>query len=56
VDGELELTASVAALDGSRVVREGDRAAGNRAVELGQRVAARLLEEGAGELLAEARQ
>jgi len=56
VDGELELTASVAALDGSRVVRDGDRAAGNQAVALGQRVAARLLEEGAGELLAEARQ
>ncbi|HEX7138967.1 MAG TPA: hydroxymethylbilane synthase [Vicinamibacterales bacterium] len=54
--GELELTASVVALDGSRAVRGGDRGAGNAAVALGQRVAARLLEEGAGELLAEARQ
>jgi len=53
--GELELTASVVALDGSRAVRGAHRGAGDRAVALGQRVAATLLEQGAGELLAEAR-
>ncbi len=52
--GELELTACVVALDGSRAVRGHDRGAANDAVSLGKRVAARLLEEGAGELLAEA--
>jgi hydroxymethylbilane synthase len=52
--GELELTACVVALDGSRAVRERDRAPGKDAVALGQRVSARLLDAGAGALLAEA--
>ena len=52
--GELELTACVVALDGSRAVRERDRAPADDAVALGQRVSARLLDAGAGALLAEA--
>ncbi len=52
--GEMELTACVVALDGSRAVRERDRAPAEDAVALGQRVAARLLDAGAGALLAEA--
>jgi hydroxymethylbilane synthase len=52
--GELELTACVVALDGSRAVRERDRAPANDAVALGHRVSARLLDAGAGALLAEA--
>jgi hydroxymethylbilane synthase len=52
--GELELTACVVALDGSRAVREHDRAPADDAVALGQRVSLRLLDAGAGALLAEA--
>jgi hydroxymethylbilane synthase len=52
--GELELTACVVALDGSRAVRERDRAAAEDAIALGRRVATRLLEAGAGVLLEEA--
>jgi hydroxymethylbilane synthase len=50
-DGELDLIAGVVALDGSRAVRGHDRGSAADAVTLGRRVAARLLEEGAGELL-----
>jgi hydroxymethylbilane synthase len=56
-DGDtLELIAAVVTLDGSRAVRE--RASGLRtsARALGARVAAGLLAQGAGEILAEARQ
>ncbi len=53
--GELELMACVVALDGSRAVRGHDRGGANDARALGKRLAARLLEDGAGELLAEAR-
>jgi hydroxymethylbilane synthase len=56
VPGELDLKACVVALDGSRAVRGEDRAGANEAVTLGKRLAARLLEEGAGELLGEAQQ
>jgi hydroxymethylbilane synthase len=56
IDGErLELVAAVVALDGSRAERE--RAVGPLAepAALGTRVAARLLERGAGDILADAR-
>jgi hydroxymethylbilane synthase len=53
--GSLELVGAVIALDGSRAVRataRGDRA---NAASLGQRVAERLIEQGAGEILEETR-
>ena len=55
VDGDqLEIIAAVIALDGRRVVRARDRAARGDAAALGSRVGARLLADGAGEILAEA--
>lgn len=57
VEGEnmLDLVASVIALDGSRVVRSHARAALADAAALGARVGARLLDEGASEILDEVR-
>jgi hydroxymethylbilane synthase len=52
---ELELDAVVVALDGSRLVRAGARGARRAAADLGARVGARLLADGAAEILAEAR-
>jgi hydroxymethylbilane synthase len=54
-DGGLELTAAVVALDGSRVVRAEDRGTMLQASELGSRVGARLVAEGAEEILADVR-
>ncbi len=54
-DGMLELIAAVLALDGSRAVRSHARARLAEARELGASVGARLLEEGAGEILDEVR-
>jgi hydroxymethylbilane synthase len=51
----LELVAAVAALDGSRVVRGTASGPRSDAERIGTELAARLVEEGAGELLAEAR-
>jgi hydroxymethylbilane synthase len=51
----LELTACVVALDGSRAVRGIDRGAADESAALGRRVAARLLEEGGGDILEAAR-
>jgi hydroxymethylbilane synthase len=53
-DGQLEIVAVVAALDGSRVVRGRARAARQDAAALGARVGAQLLADGAGSILAEA--
>jgi hydroxymethylbilane synthase len=53
-DGELDLIAGVVATDGSRAVRGHDRGSAADAVALGRRVAAKLLEDGAGELLGDA--
>jgi hydroxymethylbilane synthase len=57
VEGEtmLDLVASVIALDGSRVIRSHARAALADATALGVRVGARLLDEGATEILHEVR-
>ena len=57
VEGEnmLDLVASVIALDGSRVVRSHARAALADGAALGARVGARLLDEGASEILDEVR-
>jgi hydroxymethylbilane synthase len=57
VEGEtmLDLVASVIALDGSRVVRSHARAALADAAALGTRVGARLLDEGAAEILDQVR-
>jgi hydroxymethylbilane synthase len=52
--GALELVAVVVALDGSRAVRARDRAPLAEAAALGARVGARLLGEGADEILADA--
>ena len=54
--GELELVACVVAPDGSRAVRGHDRAPARDAIRLGARVGGRLLEEGAGDILAAVRQ
>jgi hydroxymethylbilane synthase len=54
-DGGLELTAAVLAIDGSRLVRAEERGTMLQASELGSRVGARLVAEGAEEILAEAR-
>lgn len=51
----LDLVAAVIALDGSRVVRSHGRAPLDDARGLGNRVGARLLEEGAGEILEDVR-
>jgi hydroxymethylbilane synthase len=51
-EGQLDLVAAVIGMDGSRVVRSRARAPLGDARRLGQRVAAHLLEQGAGEILA----
>jgi hydroxymethylbilane synthase len=51
---DLELSAAVVALDGSRAVRAHARASRSEASALGARVAADLLASGAGEILADA--
>ena len=51
----LELVAAVIALDGSRVVRSHARAPLAEAIGLGARVGARLLDEGAGDILEQVR-
>ena len=51
----LDLVAAVIALDGSRVVRSHARAPLAEAIGLGARVGARLLDEGAGDILEEVR-
>lgn len=53
--GGIELVAAVVSLDGSRAVRRQSRGLPGAAVALGERVAAQLLEDGAGEILASAR-
>ena len=55
VNLEIELVATVVALDGSRSVRASARGSGRDAAGLGARVAARLRADGALEILAEAR-
>jgi hydroxymethylbilane synthase len=54
-DTEIELLAAVASLDGLRLVRSQRRGSRTAPHELGQRVADELLEQGAGDILAEAR-
>jgi hydroxymethylbilane synthase len=54
-DYELELIAVVVSPDGSRAVRGEARGQADRAAELGRQVAAQLVEEGAEDILAEAR-
>jgi hydroxymethylbilane synthase len=54
-EGMLELVAAVIAIDGSRAVRSHARAPIGDARGLGQRVGARLLEEGAGAILDDVR-
>lgn len=54
-DDELELTAVVVALDGSRAVRGNGRARSRDAAALGARIGAELIRDGADEILAEAR-
>ncbi len=54
VDGALELTAVVVAVDGSRAVRAHGRAPREDAPALGARVGQDLLTQGAGEILADA--
>ena len=53
-DREIELIASVVALDGSRAVQAHGRGLVTDAAELGRRVAADLIADGAGDILAEA--
>jgi hydroxymethylbilane synthase len=52
---DLELIAVVVSLDGSRAVRAEARGSADEAAALGERVAARLLQDGAGEILEECR-
>jgi hydroxymethylbilane synthase len=52
----IELVATVVALDGSRAVRTVDRASRHEAAALGARVGARLIADGAGEILESVRQ
>ena len=52
--GGIELVAAVVSLDGSRAVRRQSRGLPGAAVALGERVAAQLLGDGAGEILASA--
>jgi hydroxymethylbilane synthase len=54
-DDALELMAVVVAPDGSRAVRAEARGPADHAAELGQRVAAQLIEDGAEDILAEIR-
>jgi hydroxymethylbilane synthase len=51
--GDLRLDGLVAALDGSRVIRDTTTVAASKAAHAGDVLAARLLEQGAGELLSE---
>jgi hydroxymethylbilane synthase len=51
----LELVAAVIALDGSRAVRATERGSLAAAADLGARVAARLIDQGAGEILEDTR-
>jgi hydroxymethylbilane synthase len=53
--GLLEIVAAVVALDGGRVVRAQASGPQSQAATIGAQVAARLIEEGAGEILANAR-
>ena len=55
-EDQLEIIAAVVALDGSRLVRGQARAARREAAALGARVGAQLIADGAGEILAQARQ
>ena len=52
---QVELAGLVVALDGSRIVRASDRGRASEAESVGQRVGARLIAEGAGQILSEAR-
>lgn len=52
--GTMQLTAAVVALDGSRAVRAEAKGSRDDAAALGARVGRQLLDEGAGEILAEA--
>ncbi len=54
-DGQLHLSAAVLSVDGRRRLAHEDRVAASAAVQLGVRVADRLIAEGANELIAEAR-
>ena len=54
-DRMLDLMAVVASVDGARVVRHRERGRPDAAAELGHKVAARLLSEGAAAILADAR-
>jgi hydroxymethylbilane synthase len=54
-DGSLEIVGAVIALDGSRIVRAAARGDRDAAQAIGARAAQDLLENGAGEILAEAR-
>jgi hydroxymethylbilane synthase len=54
VDGEIELAAAVIALDGSRAVRASGIGRRRNAAALGMEIGARLIKDGAGEILAEA--
>jgi hydroxymethylbilane synthase len=54
-DGEIEILAAVASLDGARLVRCRQRGPRGAARELGQRAAHELLRQGAGDILAEAK-
>jgi hydroxymethylbilane synthase len=54
VDGEIELVAAVMALDGSRAVRATGIGRRRHATALGTKIGARLIEDGAGDILAEA--
>jgi hydroxymethylbilane synthase len=53
-EDEIELVAAVVSLDGSREIRRHARATRDDASALGTRVGAQLLEDGAGEILADA--
>jgi hydroxymethylbilane synthase len=53
-DRMLDVTAAVAAIDGSRVIRASERGRWDDAAETGARVGAQLLAAGAGDLLADA--
>jgi hydroxymethylbilane synthase len=55
-DGELILDGIVATLDGQRVLRASARGPSQSAVQLGQQVAESLLNQGAGEIIAAAKQ
>jgi len=52
-EGRLRLDGLVASLDGSRVIRDSIEGEASEAAAVGDALAARLLEKGAGELLSE---